>query len=224
MEPPVTVLQRGLHFHTMTLVRTELRFLAGAKFAYIRLNMSTPCPPRSAVPVNRPFSTASAGDGPLFGFEFGQACDPSNDVRQTVSLFTIALPAAIMHTGHAGRKIDFTYALSQRRRHSSARIAQLDSRGKGFIRRIKSPFSKSFFPTCLELVGGNIQGDASSFVAYEYDRLNRVTNITNSLSSVYSVVNNYQHDAVATLRMLAPPWALCHFRRGINRTPILFFL
>jgi len=28
---------------------------------------------------------------------------------------------------------------------------------KGFIRRIKSPFSNSFFPTCFELVGGNIQ-------------------------------------------------------------------
>ena len=41
--------------------------------------------------------------------------------------------------------------------------------------------------------------DASSFVTYEYDRLNRLVSTTGSVSSAYSVVNNYQHDSVGNL-------------------------
>lgn len=57
---------------------------AGAKFTYIRLNMPIPCPPRSAVPVNRPFLTGT-GVGSYSGFKLGQACDFPKDVDQEVS-------------------------------------------------------------------------------------------------------------------------------------------
>ncbi len=86
---------KTLHFHTVAFLQNRLHFLAGANFAYILLDTPTPCPPRSAVPVNRPFLTAGAGAGPVFGFEFGKACDSSNIVRRTVALLMLTEPAAI---------------------------------------------------------------------------------------------------------------------------------
>jgi len=77
-----------LRLHTLTAARTG-RFLAAAKFTYIRLNMPTPCPPRSAVPVNRPFNSRRRC-WTVLGHEFGKTCDSSDDVRQTVSLVTFA--------------------------------------------------------------------------------------------------------------------------------------
>ncbi len=82
---------KTLHFHTMDFIQNRLRFLAGVKFAYIKLNMPTPCPPRSAVPVNHPFLTAGAGAGLIFGVEFGKAFDSSNIVGSNYILRLVRL-------------------------------------------------------------------------------------------------------------------------------------
>ncbi len=66
---------------------TQGRTCMETMFSCIRLNIPTACPPRTDVPVNRPFSTASTGDGLLFGFEFGQVCDLPNDVESDSILF-----------------------------------------------------------------------------------------------------------------------------------------
>ncbi len=79
----------ALHSHTVTIARTRL-FPAGANFAYISLNIPTPCPPRSAVPVNRPFFSQHRCWA-FFGHKFGQVCDFPNDVRKRVSLLVWSL-------------------------------------------------------------------------------------------------------------------------------------
>ena len=83
------------HFHTQTVIQLESSSLLGANFAYIRLNMPTPCPPRSAVPVNRPFNSRCRCWAILFGLEFGKTCDPSNDVLEKISLPTTAGNCAV---------------------------------------------------------------------------------------------------------------------------------
>ncbi len=83
------------HFHTMAIIQTSPSSLFGANFAYIKLNMPTPCPPRSTVPVNRPFLQPVQVMGCVFGHKFGKACDFPNDVRRTVAIFAFTLPAAI---------------------------------------------------------------------------------------------------------------------------------
>ena len=54
---PFYVFPRGLHFHIVPFVQTRLSILSGVNFAYIKLNIPTPCPPRSVVPVNRPLGS-----------------------------------------------------------------------------------------------------------------------------------------------------------------------
>jgi hypothetical protein len=62
------IIPAALRLHTLTAVQTR-RFLAGAKFTYIKLNTPTACPPRTAVSVNRPF-----GDRHRCWVTFGQWC------------------------------------------------------------------------------------------------------------------------------------------------------
>ncbi|VGO23323.1 hypothetical protein SCARR_05430 [Pontiella sulfatireligans] len=73
----------------MSFIDARLRFFPGAKFAYASLNTPTACPPRTAVPVNRPFA-AGAGAGPYWG---------TNSVRHatlpTMSGKTLTTPVGI---------------------------------------------------------------------------------------------------------------------------------
>ena len=50
-------------------------YLERAKFAYVRLNIPTPCPPRSAVLVNRPFSPGREDAKGRVGHESSERCD-----------------------------------------------------------------------------------------------------------------------------------------------------
>ena len=61
---PNSAREKDLHFHTMSFFLAGSRFLPGAKFAYVLLNTPTACPPRTAVPVNRPATTRIAGGSP----------------------------------------------------------------------------------------------------------------------------------------------------------------
>ena len=99
---PNSAREKDLHFHTMSSNPAELYFLAGAKFAYVLLNTPTACPPRTAVPVNRPFFSRCRCWAVVFGFEFGQVCDFPNDVRPDCILVHIRF--AIHNYAHRPRR------------------------------------------------------------------------------------------------------------------------
>ncbi len=77
-----------LRLHTLTVARTGC-FLAGVKFTYIKLNIPTPCPPRSAVPVNRLFNSLRLCWA-VFGQNSVRYATFSTMSRQTVSLVASA--------------------------------------------------------------------------------------------------------------------------------------
>jgi hypothetical protein len=73
--------RRTCLWHTLLsgLLDSPLRHFAG-KFAYITLNTPTPCPPRSAVPVNLGKPCCSAWSD--FRKEFGKECDSIHTMQQ----------------------------------------------------------------------------------------------------------------------------------------------
>jgi hypothetical protein len=77
---PVHWLRPSFRFHIQTTFQ-QLAPYAGAKLVYISLNRSTPCPPRSDVPVNRPLANRRRC-WIAFEHELGQICEHPNDVGE----------------------------------------------------------------------------------------------------------------------------------------------
>ncbi len=69
------------HMPAKMLWRWDI-FTAEAKLAYIKLNIQTPCPPRSAVPVNSRawFRKCVSTQHARFAFDHG--CDCSNSLLE----------------------------------------------------------------------------------------------------------------------------------------------
>ena len=81
----------AMRLHTAAAVQAGFS-VAGAKFTYISLNTPTACPPRTAVPVNRPFLSLRRC-WVFCGHKFGQVCDFPNDVALERILEVVSLSA-----------------------------------------------------------------------------------------------------------------------------------
>jgi hypothetical protein len=75
---PIRWFRSSFRSHTRTTSQRMAPY-AGAKLAYISLNIPTACPPRTAVSVNRPFCNRRRC-WVTFGHELDQICDLPNDV------------------------------------------------------------------------------------------------------------------------------------------------